>query len=369
MAAVHRTGVVALLVALAACAHNPAPAQKAAAEPTQSEIQPVSGRMAVAQATPPADVKAALDKAIADARMATGGKNADYIPALAKVDPKFFSVVVVTADGEVYAMGDAEQKFSIQSIEKPFTAARDIEELGAQTVEKKIGVSATGLAFNSIVAIELQKESRPPPGNPLVNAGAIAAVSFVPAANADERWQKIIDNLSAFAGRSLTVDQEVYRSESETNTRNKAIAWLMTAYDSMGSDAVEALDLYTRACSVSVSAKDLAIMGATLASGGVNPVTHKKVVSPDTAARVLALMMTAGLYENSGPWAYEVGIPAKSGVGGGIVAVVPGRYAIATFAPPLDAAGNSVRGQAAIATFVAQMGGNVFAAPSRQGAP
>jgi glutaminase len=360
---------VVLLLLAAGCGHSSAQAQKTATEPTKAEIQPVSGRLAVAQATAPADVKAALDKAFADGEKAEGGKNADYIPALAKVDATQFSVVVATADGQVYALGDADQKFSIQSIEKPFTVARDIEELGAQEVEKKIGVSATGLAFNSIVAIELQKQSRPPPGNPLVNAGAIAAVSFVPAASAEERWKKILDNLSGFAGRTLTVDQEIYKSESETNTRNRAIAWLMTAYESMGSDATEALDLYTRACSVSVSARDLAIMGATLASGGVNPVTHKKVVSPDTAARVLAVMMTAGLYENSGTWAYEVGIPAKSGVGGGIVAVVPGRYAIATFAPPLDAAGNSVRGQAAIASFVAQIGGNVFAAPARQGAP
>jgi glutaminase len=349
--------------------HSHTSTQAAApASATCPEVEPVAGRVASEGAPSPGLVKPALDGAFADGNKASGGKNADYIPVLAKVNSKLYSAVVVTTDGQIYQLGDATHLFSIQSIEKPFTFALDVDKLGAAEAEKKIGVAATGMPFNSIVAIELQKETRPPPGNPLVNAGAIASVSFVPGASANERWQHLLDNLSGFAGRELGVDDEVYKSETATNTRNRAIAWLMAAYESMGSDPMEALDLYTRACSVAVTARDLAVMGATLANGGVNPLTHQRVVSAQAAERVLAVMMTAGLYENSGTWAYEVGVPAKSGVGGGIVAVVPGRYAIATFAPPLDAAGNSVRGQAAISSFVKRIGGNLFAsAPQAQG--
>jgi glutaminase len=358
--------LVALCV-IAGCAemhHQTTAPSSPSSAPTALELQPVAGHVEPGAIPTGADVKAALAVAFDAGQKKSGGKNADYIPVLAKVDSKLYGIVVVTTDGQVYALGDSDQLFSIQSVEKPFTMARDVEDLGAAKVEEKIGVSATGMPFNSILAIELQKENRPAPGNPLVNAGAIAAVSWVQADNKDLRWTRILDNLSDFAGHPLTVDQPVYQSESETNTRNKAIAWLMTAYDSMGSDPVEALDLYTKACSVAVSAKDLAVMGATLANGGVNPLTGKRVVSADTAARTLSVMMTAGLYENSGIWSYEVGIPAKSGVGGGIVAVVPGRYAVATFAPPLDKAGNSVRGQAAIASLVSRLGGNVFASSS-----
>lgn len=202
-----------------------------------------------------------------------------------------------------------------------------------------------------------------------MNPGAIAAVSLVPARDAQERWTRISTTLGAFAGRPLEVDQQVYKSESESNTRNRAISWLLKAYEVIPGDPMEALDLYTRQCSVSVTAHDLAVMGATLANGGMNPVTKRQVVSRDTAARALSIMLTAGFYETTGTWSFDVGVPAKSGVGGGIVAVVPGRYAVGTFAPPLDEAGNSVRGQRAIASIVEALGGNVFMAGASPNQP
>jgi glutaminase len=290
------------------------------------------------------------------------GKNADYIPALAKVDPELYGIALVTAQGAIYELGNSQNEFSIQSISKPFTLARAIEAGGLEAVQKRIGVNATGQKFNSILAIELnQADKRPPPGNPFVNAGAISTVDFLPAANAAEKWDVILALYSAFAGRRLIVDQEIYRSESETNTHNRAIVALLKDYEVVKGDPAEALDLYTRQCSVKVNARDLAIMGATLANGGKNPITRQQVISAETASQVLAVMATAGLYETSGDWLTTTGLPAKSGVGGGIVAVMPGRYAIGTFAPPLDESGNSVRGQKAIQTMIKRLGGGVFA--------
>ncbi len=283
------------------------------------------------------------------------GKNADYIPILARVDPALYGIVLVTVDGAVYEIGAARDEFSIQSVSKPFTAARAIETAGADAVDNRIGVNATGQKFNSILAIDLAKKMPAdkdhvhPAGNPLVNAGAIATVDMVAPAPGMDKWAVLLGNLEAFAGRRLTVNEEVYRSEAETNTHNRAIVQLLKDYEVIQGDPMQALDLYTRQCSVSVSARDLAVMGATLANGGRNPLTRVQVVSPETAAKVLAIISTAGLYETTGEWLYRVGVPAKSGVGGGIVAVVPGRFAVGTFAPPLDPAGNSVRGQRAIA--------------------
>ena len=268
-------------------------------------------------------------------------------------------------DGAVYEVGNVRDQFSIQSISKIFTLARAIETLGTGAVEDRIGVDATGMAFNSIIAVEMNKEKHPA-GNPLVNPGAIATVAALPAENGREKWNALIGTYSAFAARPLSVNAEVYRSESETNTRNRAIATLLQAYEVIKGDPLEALDLYTRQCSVNVSARDLSIMGATLANGGRNPLTRQQVVKPETVERVLAVMATAGLYETTGSWLYDVGVPAKSGVGGGIVAVVPGRFAIGTFAPPLDEAGNSVRGQKAISSIIDALDANVFA--SRPGA-
>jgi glutaminase len=313
----------------------------------------------VGVAPPAADAaQQAIDKAYNAFKGETSGKNADYIPVLAAVDPALYGIALVTVDGRVYQIGDSTHEFSIQSVAKIFTAAKVMDVLGPDAIEQRIGVDATGQPFNSIIAIEMNEKHRA--GNPLVNPGAIATVSLIPASGADERWNTILGNMSTAAGRSLTVDQKVYESESATNTRNQAITRLLQAYEVLGSDPVETLDLYTRECSVAVSAHDLAVMGATLANGGINPVTGERLIAPETASKILAVMQTAGLYENSGQWAFKVGVPAKSGVGGGIIAVVPGRYAIGTFSPPLDEAGNSVRGQKAIASIVADLKGNVF---------
>ena len=304
-------------------------------------------------------VRQALEKAHGRYKGLSEGKNADYIPVLAQVDPKLFGIAVTLTNGEVLEIGDSKHAFSIQSISKVYTLARILEDVGPDTVETKIGLNATGQAFNSLLPIQMNKEH--PASNPFVNPGAIAAVGLVPGATPDERWGRISATYGAFAGRSLSVDQEVYKSESDTNERNRGIAWLLKNAKIIAGDPMEALDLYTRQCSMSVTSRDLSIMGATLGNGGVNPLTGKRLVSSETAARVLAEMMTNGLYENSGTWAFKAGLPAKSGVGGGIVAVVPGRFAIAAFSPPLDEAGNSVRSQRAIESIVADLSANLFA--------
>ena len=296
-------------------------------------------------AATPNEIQSAVDAAYAKYKDLKEGKNADYIPALAKVDPNLFGIAVVTLDGKTYTAGDIKSQVSIQSISKVFTLANVIHESGAATVRDTIGVDATGEPFNAIEPVERHKGKEI---NPLVNPGAIATTSMVKGANADEVWAKIIRTYSDFAGRSLSVDQEVYKSESDTNQRNQAIAELMYAYGRIKVDPQQATDLYTRQCAVSVNAKDLATMAATLANGGTNPVTGKVLLSPEETSEVLAVMATAGLYDDSGKWLYATGLPAKSGVGGGIIAVSPGKFAIAVISPPLDQAGNSVRAQKAI---------------------
>jgi glutaminase len=347
--------------------------------PEQTNVQAAHGSRPAAPpaAAPHAAISGdayrdALAQAYATVKTEKGGKNADYIPALAKVNSSFFGIALATVDGAVYEVGDTHEQFSIQSVSKVFTLARAIETLGAAEVEKRIGVVATGKPFNSIIAVEENKASnKPPPGNPLVNPGAIGTVALLSARNPEDRWNQIISTYSAFAARQLEVNQEVYKSESETNQRNRAIGMLLNAYEVIKDDPASAVDIYTRQCSVNVSARDLSVMGATLANGGKNPLSEQQVVSPETAARVLAVMGTAGLYETTGIWMYEVGAPAKSGVGGGIVAVVPGRFAIGTFSPPLDDAGNSVRGQKAIASIVKQLKANplLSEAQKRSAAP
>lgn len=312
----------------------------------------------------PEQIRAAIKRAYDRFKGLQEGKNADYIPALAKVDPALFGIAVVTVDGQVFEVGDSDKAFTIQSVAKPFTAAALIDQIGQDELKKKIGVDQTGQPFNSILAMELLKmQERPPAGNPLVNPGAIATVSLLDAKTRDDRWNVVSANLNGFAGRKLPLDQEVYASEKATFTRNQAFSYLLQNYEILGSEPMQALDIYTAQCSVAITAKDLAMMGATLANGGINPATKKRVVSPNAAEKTLSLMLTGGLYENSGQWSFDVGLPAKSGVGGGIVAVVPGKYAIATFAPPLDEAGNSVRGQRAIAAISEELGGNLFTVP------
>ena len=305
----------------------------------------------------PARIQAALQTAYDKYKNLQEGANADYIPVLAKVDPNIFGITLVTTDGKVYSVGDITSEVSIQSISKVFTMARVIEESGSTAISGNMGVDATGQAFNSIVAIEQYKGEQM---NAMVNPGAIAATSMIKGANGDAVWKTIIDTYSDFAGRNLSVDEEVYKSEADTNQRNQALAMLMAAYGRIDGDPIEATDIYTRQCSVAVNTRDLAIMAATLANGGTNPVTDKKVVSPDNIDEILAVMATAGLYDDSGQWLYRTGLPAKSGVGGGILAVSPGKFGIAAISPPLDAAGNSIRAQRAITDISNALGGNPY---------
>jgi glutaminase len=286
------------------------------------------------------------------------GKNADYIPALAEVSSAFFGIGVAGNDGKVHEVGDSKDLFSIQSISKVFTAALVMQESGDQKIEDTVGVDATGQVFNSINAVE---QYRGKEMNPFVNPGAIATVGNVKGGSPDEVWAKILQIHSDFAGRQLDVNQPVYKSEGDTNHRNRAISALMSAYERFPMDPAVAVDLYTRQCSINVSAHDLAVMGATLAFGGRNPVTGKQVIDRSHVPGLLAIMSTAGMYDDSGKWLFHTGLPTKSGVGGGLVGVSPGKFGIGTFAPPLDGAGNSVRGQRAITDIVRALGGNPYA--------
>jgi glutaminase A len=311
----------------------------------------------------PADIQKAIDAAYGKFRTLQEGKNADYIPALAKVDPNLFGIAVVTADGKVYTAGDVKSAVSIQSISKVFTMAQVIQEQGVEAIENRIGVDATGARFNSIIAVEGVRTvvgTGAPEMNPLVNPGAISATSMVTGPTSDAVWRKIIGFHNDAAGRDLSVLQDVYKSESDTNQRNQAIGALMLAYGYIKDNWQQAVDLYTRQCSIGVNVQDLATMAATLASGGRNPVTGKQVIDAARVPSVLAVMSTAGLYDDSGKWLYHTGLPAKSGVGGGIIAVSPGKFGIAVVSPPLDDAGNSVRAQRAIADISAALGGNPY---------
>ena len=297
-------------------------------------------------------IEAALDAAYNKFKDLQEGKNADYIKELANVDPNIFGIALVTTDGKVYTKGDTSSMVSIQSVSKVFTMAKVLEEQGPEAVQTKIGVDATGMRFNSIVAVEMQKGKEI---NPLVNPGAISASSMVNGADSAAKWKSILDVHSQFAGRRLSLNWPVYVSEAGDNLRNQAIAHLLYAYNRMYFDPVQATDIYTKQCAINVNAKDLAVMAATLANGGLNPVTKKKVVSPQTVMYTLPVMATAGLYDDSGIWLYNSGLPAKSGVGGGILAVCPGKFGIAAVSPPLDAAGNSVKAQKAIRYVVDQL--------------
>ena len=310
----------------------------------------------------PAAIQGALDAAFQKYRTLQEGKNADYIPALAKVDPALFGIALVTADGKVYTSGNVGTEVSIQSISKVFTMAEVLREQGTESIAERIGVDATGMRFNSIVSVEFSQKTGGAEMNPLVNPGAITATSMVKGATADEVWGKIIGIHNEFAGRKLTVLDDVYKSEAATNQRNQAIGALMLAYGYIKENPQQAVDLYTRQCSIGVNAKDLATMAATLAFGGRNPVTGRQVLEAGLVPEVLAVMATAGLYDDSGKWLYRTGLPAKSGVGGGLIAVSPGRFGIAVISPPLDDAGNSIRAQRAITDISNALGGNPFAA-------
>jgi len=320
----------------------------------------LSGLIAPAiRAQSPAEIQSALDAAYAEYKDLDEGKNADYIPALAQVDPNLYGIALVTTDGKVYTAGDSRTEVSIQSISKVFTLALVFEERGPDAVANTIGVDATGMRFNSIVSIEFsQKALGGPEMNSLVNPGAIATTSMVIGSSRDEIWGKILAYYSEFADRQLSVNQEVFRSESATNQRNQAIGYLMYAYGYIKDNPMQATDIYTEQCSVSVNAKDLAFMAGTLANGGRNPVSGTQVMQANNVPKLLAVMATAGLYDDSGKWLFRTGLPGKSGVGGGLIAVSPGKFGIAVISPRLDEAGNSVRAQKAIADISAALGGN-----------
>jgi glutaminase len=286
------------------------------------------------------------------------GKVADYIPALARTPRELFGLCVASIDGAVYAVGDVEYEFSIQSVSKPFVFALVCQALGGEEARTKIGVNSTGLPFDSVMAIELNTDRTM---NPMVNAGAIATSSLAPGATLDTKWQFIHDGLSRFAGRKLTLNVDVYESEAATNQRNQGIARLLQSYGRIYFDPLEATDVYTKQCSLNVTVKDLAVMGATLADGGVNPITKERVIDADRCKRVLAVLATAGLYEQSGDWLYEIGLPGKSGVSGGIVTISPGKGGLGTFAPLLDSAGNSIKGQLVTKFLSERLGLNLFA--------
>ena len=305
-----------------------------------------------------ADIEAALNTAYGKYKNLREGANADYIPALAEVDPNIYGIALVTPQGRMFTAGDVTSEVSIQSISKVFTMALVMDEKGPESLFNNMGVDATGQVFNSIVAIEQYKGAEM---NPLVNAGAITATSMVKGNSREEIWHRILNYYNAFAGRELSVNKTVFESEAATNQRNQAIASLMYAYGHIKANPAQATDIYTEQCSVNVNVRDLAIMAATLANGGRNPVSGEQVMHQENVPEVLAVMATAGMYDDSGKWLYLTGLPGKSGVGGGIIAVSPGRFGIAVISPPLDAAGNSVRAQRAIADISNALGGNPYA--------
>jgi glutaminase len=291
-------------------------------------------------------------------RTNTDGAPSDVYPALRRVSGRLFGICVAGIGGNLYAAGDAEAGFTIMSVAKPFLYALVCQQLGRDELRSLIGVNATGLPFNSLAAVERSGDGRT---NPMVNSGAIAVTSLVRGAGAEEKWQFILDGLSRFAGRALALDEEIYRSASETNDRNQSLARLLQSYGRLYSDPAEAVDLYTRQSCLQVTARDLAVMGATLANGGVNPNTHERAADEESCHCTLAVMTTAGLYETSGDWLYDIGLPGKSGIGGGIVTVSAGKGGLGTFAPLLDSAGNSVKGQLVAAFLSRRLGLDLFA--------
>jgi len=308
-------------------------------------------------AMPDADIQAVVDQALDRFKDIEEGANADYIPALAEVDSDIFGIALVTPDGRVFTAGDMESEVSIQSISKVFTMALVMEQKGTDFAPQGVGVDATGQVFNSIVAIEQYQGAQM---NPMVNPGAITTTSLVAGDSRDDIFASILDAHSRFAGRSLTVNRPVYESEAATNQRNVAIGRLMYAYGHIDADPDRATDIYTEQCSINVNARDLAVMAGTLANAGLNPVTADTVMSAENVPEVLAIMATAGLYDDAGQWLYRTGLPAKSGVGGGIIAVSPGRFGIAAISPPLDEAGNSIKAQRAIEYISNALGGNPY---------
>lgn len=310
------------------------------------------------QTITPRIIKETIHEAYEKFKGETGGKNADYIPYLANVPPELFGIAACLPNGETITAGDTAYKFGIESVSKVPTAILAMNQYSAQEVLEKIGADATGLPFNSIMAILLEKEH---PSTPLVNAGAISACSMIkPVGNANAKWKAIRDFIEELSGSGVEVIDELYKSETATNFNNKSIAWLLKNYNRIYDDPDMALDIYTRQCSLGITARQLAIAAATIAFGGVNPVTKRAVFHPNITPRITAMMATVGFYEHTGDWLFTTGLPAKTGVGGGIMGVIPGVMGVAAFAPPLDEAGNSVKAQAALSYIVNRLNLNIF---------
>jgi glutaminase len=304
------------------------------------------------------DVRDAVQHAFEQTKAVTGGKNADYIPYLANVPSDLFGIAVCLPDGEIIAAGDTEYKFGIESVSKVPTAILTMNQYSPEEVLTKIGADATGLPFNSIMAILLEKDH---PSTPLVNAGAIAACSMIkPIGKPDAKWEAIQGFIEGLCGSSVEVIDELYKSETATNFNNKSIAWLLKNYSRIYDDPDMALDLYTRQCSMGITAEQLSICGATIANEGLNPNTNKQVFDKALSPKITSMIATVGFYQHTGDWLYTSGIPAKTGVGGGVMGVMPGVMGIAAFAPPLDDAGNSVKAQLAIKHIMNKLGMNVF---------
>ena len=311
----------------------------------------------------PAEVRRLVDGAYQRYLPVRDGAVSAVYPALLTADPNQFGVVVAGVSGQTHAAGDSAVGFSIMSVAKPFVFAIACSALGADDVQARVGVNATGLPFNSLIAVERSLDGRT---NPMVNSGAISTTGLIGGADVDQRWDRILAGLSAFAGRTLAVDPELYRSAAASNHRNRAIAQLLHSIEALEADPDETVDLYTRQSCVSVTAEDLAIMGATLADGGVNPRTGERVVDLPTCRATLTTMVIAGMYETSGDWLYAVGLPGKSGIGGGMVTVSPGKGALGTFSAPLDSAGNSVRGRLCATYLSRTLGLDILASEPAQ---
>ena len=302
-------------------------------------------------------VQALVDEAHTRFKDNDEGVNASHYPALAFVPRHLFGVCITGVSGREFMAGDVDAEFTIMSVAKPFTLALVYQVMGTEIVRQKVGLNATGLPFNSIKAIELHADYKT---NPMVNPGALATVSLVPGKTAEDKWQFIHEGLSRFAGRELTLNEEVYASASRSNSRNRGIANILYDYDRLSFDPDETTDIYTRQSSLNVTTRDLAVMAATLADGGVNPRTGERIIDAAHCQHVLAVMIISGMYNSSGEWLFDVGLPAKSGVGGGIITVAPGKGGMSTFAPPLDSSGNSVRGKLATKFLSERLGLNLL---------
>lgn len=303
-------------------------------------------------------MKSAVEEAYTACKDMTGGQNAHYIPYLANIDSNLFGMSLCLPDGRIVSVGDTDYRLGIESVSKVHTAILVLRQIGAEKLLQQIGADATGLPFNSIFAILLENDH---PSTPLVNAGAIAACSLVaPHGNSEAKWQAIINNMTDLLGSEPELIDELYQSESATNFENRSIAWLLRNYDRLYDDPEMSLDLYTRQCSLGVTPEQLAISAATIAADGKNPVTGKQVFDTALAPKIVSLMATVGFYQHSGDWLYETGLPAKTGVGGAVIGVIPGLCGLCAFAPPLDDAGNSVKAQAALRHFMTSLQLNVF---------